>query len=213
MHVATRGQDADPARDDAAVVDQLLRKLRADAPAPARPAAPAAGHVSHRPVPHTRPVARPSASTGSRATADVSPVAAWIRVGVAVVAGVALTQWPYPRTCGAGLLAFLLAVAVVCVAGIWGASASWSARVAPAHVVALGTTLWGLVLAAPEVLPRVGHANVVPTAWRCPSLDARHGEAHHSPSIRLSTASPRATASSARRDLECTRTEGARQTT
>lgn len=212
--MATRGQDADPARNDAAIVDQLLRKLRADDPAPGRAPAPAAAApVSHRPVQHARPVARASLPAGSRAPADVRPAGAWVRVAVAVVGGVALTQWPYDHACGPGLLAYLLAVATVCVAGAWGAVASWKVHLAPGHVIALATVLWGLVLAAPEVVPRVGHAGAAAPAWRCTSGAVGHGDAHHSPSIRLSTASPRATASSARLDLECTRTQGARRTT
>jgi hypothetical protein len=88
-------------------------------------------------------------------------------VGLGVVVAVALTQWPHARACGVGLLAYLLAVAVVLVTGFWGATASWRGRLAFAHVIALSTILWALALAAYEVLPRAGHITSL-ASWRCP---------------------------------------------
>ena len=83
-----------------------------------------------------------------------------------MLVGGALTQWPYPRTCGWGLLGYVIAVAIVIVTGVRGALLSWRGRLGPAHVIALVTILWGLVLAAHEVLPRVGYART-PATWRC----------------------------------------------
>jgi len=36
----------------------------------------------------------------------------------------------------------------------------------PAHVVSLGLIVWGLVLAAQQVLPRIGYA-AASASWRC----------------------------------------------
>jgi hypothetical protein len=85
-------------------------------------------------------------------------------VGLGVVAAVAVPQWPYERACGAELLVYLLAVGTVLVTGFWGAMASWKGRLASAHVVALVTILWSLVLAAHEILPRSG---VSSAGWQC----------------------------------------------
>jgi hypothetical protein len=78
--------------------------------------------------------------------------------------------WPYSARCGAGLLAYLGAVAVVIAAGWWSAFWTWRHRAAKGHVLALLLILWGLVLAAVEVLPRVGYARPDtdhPPTWMC----------------------------------------------
>src|SRR3989442_15194056 len=60
----------------------------------------------------------------------------------------------------------MLAVGTVVVAGLWGARVSWQSRLGFAHIVALGTILWGLALTGQEVLPRVGYARAR-AVWRC----------------------------------------------
>jgi hypothetical protein len=89
-------------------------------------------------------------------------------VALSVVAAAALSQWPYGRACGLELVVYLLAVTTVVVAGIWGAMVSWQARLASAHVIALGTILWGLALIAHEAMPRVGYITS-PATWWCGS--------------------------------------------
>jgi hypothetical protein len=42
------------------------------------------------------------------------------------------------------------------VAGLWAAVGSWRRRLPAAHAMALATLLWGGVLAAGVVLPRIG---------------------------------------------------------
>jgi hypothetical protein len=61
---------------------------------------------------------------------------------------------------------YLVAVATLIVAGLWGALSSWKRRLGLAHIVAMGAILWGLALAAHEVLPRVGYAKT-PATWSC----------------------------------------------
>jgi hypothetical protein len=49
---------------------------------------------------------------------------------------------------------------------------TWRHRAARAHTLSLLIVLWGLVLAAVEVLPRTGYARPSadrPAAWACPS--------------------------------------------
>lgn len=178
--MATRGKDVQRAGDDdAAVVDRLLRKLRADSPAPE--AAPLPNAASHGGVRSSgldaRPGSRAKLRAPRRTPRDLGPVGIWARVGLGVVVGVALTQWPYARACDGGLLVYLLAVATVLVSGFWGAMVSWRGRLASAHVLALCTILWGLALAAHEILPRAGY---IPSSarWQCaPSRAAIHPSA------------------------------------
>jgi hypothetical protein len=114
---------------------------------------PAASHAKH--------ISRPGF-----ALAPPGRAAVWTRVGLGVLIGAALIQWPYGRGCGQWLGFYLVAVATVVVTGTWGAVFAWKGRLGPAHVIALATVLWGLVLTAQEVLPRVGYAKATAT-WRC----------------------------------------------
>ena len=136
---------------EAVVVDQLLRKLR----------------------PFDRSyVAEREHATGARTFSRVRsrtplrPAGVWARVMLGMLLGAALTQWPYPHACEKPLILYLVAVSTVLVAGLWGAHASWRSRMGFAHVIALGTILWGLTLSAQEVLPRVGYAKTR-LSWRC----------------------------------------------
>jgi hypothetical protein len=83
-----------------------------------------------------------------------------------MVLGGAITQWPYPHGCGLLLLEYLGAVAMVMVTGAWIAVASWRLRSEGAHILALLIVLWGIVLAAEQVLPRIGYA-AERASWRC----------------------------------------------
>jgi hypothetical protein len=181
--VATRGSDAQRVGDDdAVVVDRLLKKLHGNNPGP-EPApltnAPLQGGF-RSPGIDASPGRRVSLSAPGPTPRHQGQVGVWVRVGLAVVVAVSLTQWPYARACGVGLLGYLLAVATVLVTGFWAAMASWRGRLASAHIIALSSLLWGLALAAHETLPRAGY---IPSSasWRClPSHGAIHpsGGAH-----------------------------------
>jgi cytochrome bd-type quinol oxidase subunit 2 len=93
-------------------------------------------------------------------------IALWARLFLGVALGGMITQWPYVHACGLPLLEYFGAVTVVMVAGAWIAVASWSRRYAPSHVLALLLILWGIALAAYEILPRVGYAAQRWT-WQC----------------------------------------------
>lgn len=153
--MAREGKDPAGNNQEAAVVDQLIRKLR--------PFDRSFG--SERPTTvGARPLSRFRAGRP-----PMRPGAVWACVALGVLLGVALPQWPYARDCGWWLLLYLTAVGTVVVAGMWGARVTWKSRLGFAHVVALGTILWGLTLTAQEVLPRVGYAKTR-AAWRCHGL-------------------------------------------
>jgi len=98
-------------------------------------------------------------------------VALWAELVLAVALGGAITQWPYSHRCDFPLLGYLGAVAMVAVAGGWIALNSWRLRTGLPHLLALTVLAWGLVLAAGQVLPRVGYAAEKAT-WRCHDLMA-----------------------------------------
>jgi hypothetical protein len=57
-------------------------------------------------------------------------------------------------------------VGAVLAAGLWSSWASWKRRLAVAHVISLLLITWGLMLAAREVLPRIGYAQAS-KEWLC----------------------------------------------
>ena len=139
---------------EAAVVNSLIRKLRpydsSTSYVSERPSA-----IGAKPLSRMRPIKAP-----------MSSAAVWSCVGLGVLLGAALPQWPYAKSCGWWLALYMAAVEIVVVAGLWGARVSWKSRLGFAHVIAVCTIIWGLGLTAQEVLPRVGYAKVR-LAWRC----------------------------------------------
>jgi VIT1/CCC1 family predicted Fe2+/Mn2+ transporter len=165
---------------DAAVVNSLIKKLRPHdssyGSSSERPSSFAA-----RPLPRARPIKAP-----------MSSAAVWSCVGLGVLLGAALPQWPYAKACGVWLVLYMAAVEIVVVAGIWGARVSWKSRLGFAHTIAVCTIMWGLALTAQEVLPRVGYAKVR-LAWRC-----HDGHAAFPSADRLAALKPSAEASAVR---------------
>jgi hypothetical protein len=150
-------------------VDRLLAGLTNLGTQPDRPARP----LSTAPTPATTPKpatprrsSRPRVARPTEATARRDHIALWARVLLGIVLGGMMTQWPYPHGCGLPLAGYLGAVAVVMVAGAWIAVASWSLRSAPSHILALLLLLWGIALAAGQVLPRIGYA-AARLSWHC----------------------------------------------
>lgn len=126
----------------------------------AKPAAPG------RPSAAAAPPAAEPAPAGSRA----ATWALYGRIGLSVALGVGMMFWPYDARCGVGLGLYLGAVAAVFISGVWSAVWSWRHRAARLHMLSLLLVLWGLVLGAIDVLPRVGYAKVVlphQAAWVC----------------------------------------------
>ncbi|HTR21057.1 MAG TPA: hypothetical protein VMH88_09415 [Gemmatimonadales bacterium] len=94
-------------------------------------------------------------------------IGTWARVGLGLLVGIGMTQWPYTHGCGLKLYFYLGGVAVVLVAGLWSSVSSWRRRLSFAHILSQGLIIWALVLAAREILPRVHYARETAT-WFCP---------------------------------------------
>jgi hypothetical protein len=141
---------------EAAVVNSLIRKLRPYDPSfSSTSSTERTSAFGAKPISRMRPIKAP-----------MSSAAVWSCVGLGVLLGAALPQWPYAKSCGWWLALYMAAVEIVVVAGLWGARVSWKSRLGFAHVIAVCTIIWGLALTAQEVLPRVGYAKVR-LAWRC----------------------------------------------
>jgi hypothetical protein len=93
-----------------------------------------------------------------------------LRLVLAVGLGIGIVFWPYDHRCGLALVGYLASVGVVIGSGVWSAIWSWRHRSARAHVLSLLIVVWGSLLAAQEILPRVGYAKDDPTrvGWGCP---------------------------------------------
>jgi hypothetical protein len=96
-----------------------------------------------------------------------SRLGTWVRVGLGLLVGIGMTQWPYTHGCGFKLFVYLGGVLTIVLAGVWSGLSSWRRRMGLAHVLSQLLVIWGLVLAARVVLPRVGYAKDAAT-WFCP---------------------------------------------
>jgi hypothetical protein len=100
---------------------------------------------------------------------------AFLRLALATALGVGILFWPYPTRCGVGLAGYLAAVTAIVAGGVWSSVWTWRHRTARAHVLSLLLILWGMVLGATELLPRVGYAKpdpARPTGWTCSATPA-----------------------------------------
>lgn len=148
-------------------VDALLKKLPGadpslggdpDAPRPAAAGLGVPGGVRpQRPAP-TRPRSDGPTTRQKAGT--------WAMLGAGVVLGVALLQWPYASACGVSLFGYLLSVVTLIVVAGWVFITSWFYRMGLVHTAALILAFWGIVLAAEQVLPRIGYAEEEAT-WFC----------------------------------------------
>ena len=130
--------------------------------------------ISDKALLPAEPAATPAAKAKASADVEVKRAATttlgvMLRLVLATALGVGVLFWPYAARCGAGLAGYLAAVGVVAVAGGWSAVWSWRHRAGRAHLLSLLLVLWGLSLAAVEVLPRVGYAKADParSVWVC----------------------------------------------
>ncbi|MEO8452904.1 MAG: hypothetical protein ABI647_24155 [Gemmatimonadota bacterium] len=146
---------ADQPRDwdkELAQIDKLMGKPGA---APAQLPAPA-GKGAPRPA-----LPAPAAAVSRRET-----LTTWARVALGIALAAGMTQWPYFHACGWELYGYLAAIGVTTLAGLWGATASWRRRMGLAHTLSLLVMLAGGILAAREVLPRIGYTKYS-AIWMC----------------------------------------------
>ena len=161
-----RNWEAELAKIDkqlASVSDEALLAERAPVPG-AKGMQPAKGAV---PAKAAQPAAAPARAAATTATGTWR---GWIQVLLAVGAAAGLMFWPWPGRCGWPLIGFTAASGAVAVLGTWSAVGTWRHRLGIAHVASLMVIVWGLLLGAREVLPRIGYA--MPTAargagWAC----------------------------------------------
>jgi putative flippase GtrA len=105
-----------------------------------------------------------------RVRSETSTFGVFARLLLSVALGVAIVFWPYGSRCGPGLAAYLGAVTAVVASGVWSSVWTFRHRAGRAHALSLLLILWGLILGAQEILPRVGYAIPTvqhPTAWVC----------------------------------------------
>ena len=152
----------------AAVVDRLLAQLSGEPSGPRNRWAPTRnGRRSKGSTPAATAAMVGTAREEAVEIGGAAVIAAfWSRVALALLLGVFMTQWPYSHECGLALLGYSGAVATVILAGSWVGLVSWRRRNPYAHVLALVLTFWGIVLAAEQLLPRIGYA-AEPAAWQC----------------------------------------------
>ncbi len=142
----------------AAAVDRLLKQLPYADPT-------LSGGRKPGPKPGSPTAPRPGIPTKAPAEPE-PPLAVWGRVALGVLVGIAMTQWPYRSECGFSLFLYLVAVLAVMITGAWGSVAAWRRRMAFAQIVSLIVVYWGIVLAAEQILPRIGYAKAE-ASWRC----------------------------------------------
>lgn len=117
------------------------------------------------------PAAKPGPSAlAAKAVPTGRSWIAWAQLTVAIAAGVGLWFWPWTTRCGLNAVSFTAATGGVTLLGLWSAVGSWRHRQSYAHVLSFAVMIWGLVLGAREVLPRMGYA--IPTydrpgGWAC----------------------------------------------
>lgn len=138
-----------------AEVDRLLNNMPGHPPAPPQVRTPGGARAVPPPAP------------GPRKLSTREWLGTWIRVGLGLLIGIGMTQWPYTHGCGLKLWFYLLGVGAVLAAGVWSSISSWRRHLGWAHVLSQGLVIWGLVLAAREILPRVHYARDIAT-WMCP---------------------------------------------
>ena len=105
-----------------------------------------------------------------RLRAETSTIGVFTRLVLSVLLAVGIVFWPYVSRCGIGLAAYLGAVGVVIASGVWSAIWTFRHRAGRAHALSLLLILWGLLLAAQEILPRTGYAVPTPqhpATWSC----------------------------------------------
>ena len=117
----------------------------------------------------SRPTFRSRARAGARPKAGpgrYDRLALWARIILASALGAVITQWPYAHACGWPLLGYLGAVGDRDAHGRMDRRHFLETTRCLVHALSFILVFWGIVLAAEQVLPRIGYAAVAST-WRC----------------------------------------------
>ncbi len=132
-------------------------------------------HGSAPPPQGSPPALPPAPGAPARPPASAAPAPergsvamTWFWTILAILLAAALPLWPYGKSCGLQLFFFLGAAGLALLAGATGAVNSWRTRRGLAHVLSLLVVIVAGVMAAGEVLPRIGYAAEAQT-WLCPS--------------------------------------------
>lgn len=88
------------------------------------------------------------------------------RVALVGALGIGLAFWPYGASCGSPLAAYLASVGTVVIGGFWTSMHTWQHRMPRMHVATIVLVLWGIVLAASQILPRLGYTPQA-AVWSC----------------------------------------------
>jgi hypothetical protein len=150
----------------------------------AKQGAPPTGGATPAPVPPRGPVSPGQAPVRRRSVALT-----WFWVALAIALAAALVVWPYQKACGLQLFFFLGAAGVTLIVGCLGALNSWAHRRGFAHILSLLVILWAGVVAAREMLPRVGYAKAAQT-WTCTAVSAPAPAAQNPPARTAPTTQP-----------------------
>jgi hypothetical protein len=113
------------------------------------------------------PAAAPAAGTTVAVSQRRFVALTWFWTVLSVLLAVALIVWPFENTCGIRLIFFLGAALITFMLGIVGAVTSWAHRQGLAMLLSLLVVLFAGIMAAREILPRVGYARE-PLEWTCP---------------------------------------------
>ena len=147
------------------VVDKLLKQLPGADPTLRGDPSPSMG-ITTGPRPRPGQVVGGVRPAGARGPTPGQIAGLWGMMLLGVAVGVGMLAWPYAHACGFPLFAYLGAVTAVLLLGGWTAVTAWRYRVAAVHAIALVITFWGIVLAAEQLLPRIGYARTSAT-WSC----------------------------------------------
>ena len=119
--------------------------------------------IAKQPAPTPAGVPGKSPSPGQRRFVALT----WFWTALALVLALALPLWPNDKSCGLRLVFYLGAAGIALLMGALGALASWSHRRGLAHLLSLLAIVWAGIMAAREILPRVGYARQE-LRWTCP---------------------------------------------
>ncbi len=99
-------------------------------------------------------------------TVSEFPHYAWPKAVLAWALLVALPFWPYGNTCGGGLTAYTVVVAVMLLTSGWAAVAAWREGSWRAYLVVLVVALAGVAMLLQVGLPRMGYSATA-ASWSC----------------------------------------------